>query len=60
MKGIINCYISYRGVKMNLEKVKISVMDKLLETKSFGIPLAFDSKGRIWPAPEKDLKIVRE
>lgn len=60
-KGITNCYISWRGHKFPLKKVKMLYMNELLRhpTES-DMPQVFDSKGRVWPKPTKDLKIVRE
>jgi len=60
-KGITNCYISWHGEKFPLVKVKIKRMKELLTYKvESDMPQVFDCKGRLWPAPSKDLRIVKE
>ena len=58
-KGIMTCYIVWRGLKFPLTKVKMKYMTKIMDN-TVGFPQVFDCRGRVWPLPDKDLKIVKE
>lgn len=61
-KRITTCYINWRGVKMPLQAISVLEMADLRKHWGDieGFPQTFDSKGRIWPKPSKDLKVVIE